>query len=90
MSEIPVRQSLTAGSYWFAPVDLLGSGYNYEIIDRPATIGGIAPFVDLYGRFNFGRQVMPVSISREGEYVIRVTDGGGNFVEVYRITVGGQ
>jgi hypothetical protein len=90
MSEIPVQQNLTAGSYWFAPVDLLGPGYNYEITDRPDTIGGIAPFVDVNGQFNFGRQVMPVSISREGEYVIRVTDSGGNFVEMYRITVSGQ
>ena len=84
---IEVRQSLIYGSYYFAPVDLLGSGYKYEIISRPGTLGGLAPWINIYGQFEFAHQAMPVNISREGRYVVKAYDNAGNVVAVYSIIV---
>jgi hypothetical protein len=80
--EIEVRQSFSSGSYYFAPVEL--GGNEYRIVRRPGTLGGTAPMIDAYGRFSFGHQVMPVNISRAGEYEVRATDGSG---VIYKITV---
>ena len=67
-------------------MELLGSGYEYEIISRPNSYGGSAPFINSYGEFTFGRQALPVNISRSGEYIVRATNGLGN-VTVIKITV---
>ena len=90
--EKPAQQSFSAGNYWFAPVVLYESGiepgYMYEIISRPATLGGTAPWINASGQFVFAHQVMPSNISRAGEYVIRVVNASGDIIAVYVITVG--
>ena len=76
-----------SGSWYFAPVNLLGTGYVYEIISRPKTLGGKAPWINIYGQFSFEAQVMPMSVSRAGEYIVKVTDDNDSVVTVYKITV---
>ena len=76
------------GSSYFDPVSLgAAAGLDYEIVSRPDTIGGRAPRIDAEGRFVFNYQLLPVNISRAGEYVVRTTDAAGNIVDVYIITV---
>jgi alpha-tubulin suppressor-like RCC1 family protein len=87
VTDVLVRQSFAVGSYYFAPVELLGRGYNYEITNRPQTFGGTAPSVNTKGQFIFDQQVLPVTISRAGEYIVEVTDNNDNLVAVYRIIV---
>jgi len=84
VEEVQVRVS---GNYDFAPVDLMGAGYKYEIISRPNTLGGQAPWIDIAGRFVFARQAMPVNISRAGVYVVKAVDDGGDVVAVYQISI---
>ena len=90
-AELPTlraQQTLTAGSYYFAPVVLpIGPGYYYEVIERPATLGGTAPWVNIWGKFIFAQETLPANISRAGEYVVEVTDGDGKVVAVYKIIV---
>ena len=38
------------------------------------------------GEFTFASQVLPVNISRSGEYIVKAVDGGGN-VTILKITV---
>jgi hypothetical protein len=85
--EVLVPQTVIDGNYWFSPVELLGTGYKYKIASRPAPMGGSAPFIDGYGQFVFGHQIMPVNISRAGEYVVEVSNYSGNVVAVFVITV---
>ena len=86
-TEVDVEQSFVYGSYYFAPVDLLGPDYKYEIIGRPGTLGGLAPWINIHGQFEFAHQVMPVNISRAGEYIVKASDHNGNVVAVYIITI---
>jgi hypothetical protein len=87
MTDLELEQSFVYGSWYFAPVDLFGPDYRYEIISRPATLGGIAPRINIYGQFVFAELVMPVNISRKGEYLVKAKDDDGNVVEIFRITV---
>ena len=83
---LEVQQNWNAGNYYFAPVELLGSGYTYEVIYRGDMLGGLAPFVNAYGEFVFGQQILPANISREGLYMVKVSDGDG-VVAVFEIVV---
>jgi len=51
-------------------------------------MGGMAPRINNHGQFDFGHQSASAGLSREGEYVIEVTDNYGNVVAFYRIMVG--
>jgi len=78
---LEVRQGFANGNYYFAPVELLGSDYEYKIISRPGTSGGRAPSINIYGQFVFAahvHQVMPMNISRAGVYIVKAAhkDGG--------------
>jgi hypothetical protein len=86
---LQAHQTVMNGSYYFAPLNISWlSGYTYEIVERPPnTLGGRAPMVTDDGWFVFGQQVMPVSISREGNYKVEVYDSSGNVVAIYKITV---
>ena len=50
-------------------------------------MGGTAPRIDVYGRFAFAHQVLPVNISRAGEYMVRATHNLNGGVVVLRIIV---
>jgi len=88
--EINSQQRRLAGGYYSEPKYL--EGYNgsentYEIISRPPTLGGTAPWINNSGQFVFARQTMPENMSREGEYIVRATNSSGIVVAVYIIIV---
>ena len=85
---LEVEQTKLNGNYFFAPVELAGPDYNYEIIRSPSTLGGIAQMISTDGKFRFGSSViMPANYSRAGEYIVRATDNDDNIINVYRIIV---
>ena len=86
VTEKHLEQNVVDGSYYFAPMELLGTGYGYEIISRPKTYGGSAPLINSYGEFSFARQALPVNISRSGEYIVKAAGGMDN-VTIFKIVV---
>jgi uncharacterized repeat protein (TIGR02543 family) len=84
---ITVIQDLTIGSYYFSPIDLMGADYKYQIVRRPATMGGRAPMINQHGQFDFGFHLMPVNLPRTGEYLIYAYDENGVRIAAFRIVV---
>ena len=83
-----IVQRLFAGSRYFAPVDLHGTEYKYEITVRPNTFGGAAPIINIYGQFIFAPQIAPVNLSRDGEYIVQVFAADSDeLIAIYRIIV---
>ena len=53
----------------------------------PNTLGGLAAWIDVHGRFAFARQVLSVNVSHAGDYIIKATHRDSGEVVVFRIVV---